>query len=46
LDFMGPWPVYILVAAVFALVMFFALAALAPSCAAHSPTGTIGRKAG
>jgi hypothetical integral membrane protein (TIGR02206 family) len=46
LDFMGPWPVYIVVAAVLALVMFFALAALARPCAARSPTGTIGRKAG
>jgi uncharacterized membrane protein YwaF len=29
LDFMGPWPVYILVAALLAPVLFLALAALA-----------------
>jgi hypothetical integral membrane protein (TIGR02206 family) len=33
LDFMGPWPVYILVGAALGLVMFLALAALALRCA-------------
>jgi hypothetical integral membrane protein (TIGR02206 family) len=35
LDYMGPWPVYILVAAAFALVMFLALAALARRVSPH-----------
>ena len=46
LDFMGPWPVYILVAALLALVMFLALAALARPISARSLMGTIDRKAG
>jgi hypothetical integral membrane protein (TIGR02206 family) len=46
LEFMGPWPVYILVAALLALVMFLALAALARPISARSLHGTIGRKAG
>jgi hypothetical integral membrane protein (TIGR02206 family) len=46
LDFMGPWPVYILVAALLALVMFLALAVLARPFAARSLLGTIERKAG
>lgn len=46
LEFMGPWPVYILVAALLALVMFLALAALARPTSARSLHGTIGRKTG
>jgi hypothetical integral membrane protein (TIGR02206 family) len=36
LDFMGPWPLYILVAALFGLLMFLALAALARLVSAPS----------
>jgi hypothetical integral membrane protein (TIGR02206 family) len=36
LDFMGPWPVYILVAALLGLLMFLALAALARPISARS----------
>jgi hypothetical protein len=43
---MGPWPIYILVAALLALDMFLALAALARPTSARSLHGTIGRKAG
>jgi hypothetical integral membrane protein (TIGR02206 family) len=39
LDFMGPWPVYILVAALLALVMFLALAVLARPFSARSLVG-------
>jgi uncharacterized membrane protein YwaF len=46
LDFMGPWPVYILGSALLAMVMFLALAALARPLSARSPVGTIERKAG
>jgi uncharacterized membrane protein YwaF len=41
LDFMGPWPVYILVTALLALVMFVALAALARPISARSRSSTI-----
>jgi hypothetical integral membrane protein (TIGR02206 family) len=41
LDFMGPWPVYILAAALLAAVMFLALAALARPISARSLPGTI-----
>jgi hypothetical integral membrane protein (TIGR02206 family) len=44
LDFMGPWPVYILVAALFGLVMFLALAALARPGSARALLGTITRQ--
>jgi hypothetical integral membrane protein (TIGR02206 family) len=37
LDFMGPWPVYIVVAAAFGLAMFAALAALARVAAGRAP---------
>jgi len=46
LDFMGPWPVYILVAAVLALVMFFALAGLARLSSGRSVPGRMSRQAG
>ncbi len=36
LDFMGPWPFYILVAALLGLLMFLALAALARPVSARS----------
>ena len=45
LDFMGPWPVYILVAALLGLLMFLALAALARPISAHSTSGGINRQA-
>jgi hypothetical integral membrane protein (TIGR02206 family) len=45
LDLMGPWPIYILVAAVLALVMFLALAALARPISARTLLGTIERRA-
>lgn len=45
LDFMGPWPVYILVGALLGLVMFLALAALARPISARSLPGTITRLA-
>jgi uncharacterized membrane protein YwaF len=41
LDVMGPWPVYILVAAGVGLLMFLALAAVArtiPARSTHAPT--------
>ena len=41
LDFMGPWPVYILATALLALVMFVALAALARPISARSRLSTI-----
>lgn len=41
LDFMGPWPVYILTAALLAAVLFLALAALARPISARSLPGTI-----
>jgi hypothetical protein len=41
LDFMGPWPVYILVAALFGLLMFLVLAALARPISARSTSGGI-----
>jgi hypothetical integral membrane protein (TIGR02206 family) len=44
LDFMGPWPVYILAAALLGLVMFLALAALARPSWARSLPGTIPRQ--
>jgi hypothetical integral membrane protein (TIGR02206 family) len=37
LDLMGPWPVYIVVAAAFGLAMFMALAALARVMVRHGP---------
>jgi len=40
LDLMGPWPVYILVAAAVGLVMFLALAALARLTAGRAPPRT------
>jgi hypothetical protein len=43
LDLMGPWPVYILVAAAFALLLFVALAAAARPIAPRSPCGTVPR---
>ena len=46
LDFMGPWPLYILVAALLALVMFLALAALAGLGSGRSLRGTMSRQAG
>jgi hypothetical integral membrane protein (TIGR02206 family) len=46
LDVMGPWPVYIFVAALLALVMFLALAALARLTAGRSLPGTIARQVG
>jgi hypothetical integral membrane protein (TIGR02206 family) len=46
LDVMGPWPLYIPVAALLALVMFAALAALARSISPRSLPGTITRQAG
>jgi hypothetical integral membrane protein (TIGR02206 family) len=45
LNFMGPWPVYILVGALLGLVMFLALAALARPISARSLPGTITRQA-
>jgi hypothetical integral membrane protein (TIGR02206 family) len=45
LDFMGPWPVYVPVAALLGLVMFLALAALARPTSGRSPRSTIARKA-
>ena len=45
LDVMGPWPVYILVAALLALAMFLALAALARPISARSLPSTIERQA-
>jgi uncharacterized membrane protein YwaF len=39
LDLMGPWPVYILAAAVVGLVIFLALAALARGLAPRSVSG-------
>jgi len=45
LDFMGPWPVYILAGALLGLVMFLALAALARHVSARSPQGTTTRQA-
>jgi hypothetical integral membrane protein (TIGR02206 family) len=45
LDFMGPWPVYILFGAALGLVMFLALAALARSMSPRSTSGTITRRA-
>jgi len=39
LDFMGPWPVYILVAAALGLVIFLALAALARPISSPSTPG-------
>ena len=45
LDFMGPWPVYILVGAALGLVMFLALAALARPISPRSSSGTITRRA-
>jgi uncharacterized membrane protein YwaF len=44
LDFMGPWPVYILVGALLGLVMFLALAALARPISARSLPGTTTRQ--
>jgi uncharacterized membrane protein YwaF len=44
LDFMGPWPVYILVGALLGLVMFLALAALARPISPRSLPGTITRQ--
>jgi uncharacterized membrane protein YwaF len=45
LDFMGPWPVYILVGALLALVMFLALAALARPISSRPLPDTITRQA-
>ena len=45
LDFMGPWPVYILVAAALGLVIFLALAALARRISSPSISGTSMREA-
>jgi hypothetical integral membrane protein (TIGR02206 family) len=45
LDFMGPWPVYILVAALLGLFIFLALAALARPISARSTSGGINRQA-
>jgi hypothetical integral membrane protein (TIGR02206 family) len=45
LDFMGPWPVYILAGALLGLVMFLALAALARPIPARSLPDTITRQA-
>jgi hypothetical integral membrane protein (TIGR02206 family) len=45
LDFMGPWPVYILVAALLGLLMFLALATLARPIPARSNSGGINRQA-
>jgi hypothetical integral membrane protein (TIGR02206 family) len=44
LNFMGPWPVYILVGALLGLVMFLALAALARRISARSLPGTSTRQ--
>ena len=44
LDLLGPWPVYIPVAALVGLVMFFALAALARAIPARSLRGTTRRQ--
>jgi hypothetical protein len=43
---MGPWPLYILVAALLALVMFLALAALAGLGSGRSLRGRMSRQAG
>ena len=45
LDVMGPWPVYIFVAAAFGLLLFLALAAAARLIAPRSPSGTVPRDA-
>lgn len=45
LDFMGPWPVYILAGALLALVMFLALAALARRISSRPLPDTITRQA-
>jgi hypothetical integral membrane protein (TIGR02206 family) len=45
LDFMGPWPVYILAGALLGLVLFLVLAALARPIPARSPWGKITRHA-
>jgi len=44
LDFMGPWPLYILVAATLGLAMFVALAALARAISPRSTSGTMTRE--